>query len=361
MPPKFNAEPTESASQHWLAFEDYVAEHELDEATTIKRFRLTLGKDARWWYEANKAQFQTVVALRSAFKERYSKQTPRSEHVRAFRAISLRPGEKLAAFRNRLDIAAGKANVKDEEDILIQFIEAMPAHMRPHLRAQGHKTLQAAMGMAQAYLTDDSHTQTTPQVMTMAENFVTREDFQLVQEQLRAMSIDNRLRNEDRSADQTRSKSPYRGRAPPSPSRDPRRWRDQRQRSNSRDSRGYWAEERRRSASRDRANGNYPRASRERSQERYFRPAERFSRSTERWNRSEREFNRDQPYRRWDSRDRRSQSREPRDQRPQRGPSPAPQTRRVSFQNDGCHYCKDKSHNWRQCRKFEEEVANQHF
>ena len=42
MPPKGNAEPTERASQHWLAFEDC-------KAATFNRFRLRLGKDARWW------------------------------------------------------------------------------------------------------------------------------------------------------------------------------------------------------------------------------------------------------------------------------------------------------------------------
>ena len=82
-----------------------------------------MGALPRWWYELNKVKFTTLKDLEDASKARYCKQTPRSEHVRKFRTLTLMQGESLTAFRNRLDVAAGKARVTEEEDMVFQFID----------------------------------------------------------------------------------------------------------------------------------------------------------------------------------------------------------------------------------------------
>ena len=272
--------------------------------------------------------------------------------------MTLNQGESLAAFRNRLDVAAGKAGVTEQEDMVYQFIEGMPIHIRTHLRAQAPKTIQTCMQTAQAYLLDDNTTAVTPQVMSIAEAGPSKIEIDnMISAKMEQMLLSaNRW---DRPDSRRESRSPYRGRYP---SRDRTYiWTSDQGRSNSRD-RPYRRDDRRRSNSRDRPDSRSNRQSRQdTSRDRQYSSSSR----DRQYNRRDRQDSRDQQYNRrdrQDSRDRRSSSRDLSKIAQARSPGPQGPRKSVAFRDLHCSYCGEDNHEKRDCFQMQRDTSNNsHF
>lgn len=156
---KFINESSQFATAHWLSFKDFLEDAGLaTDADKIRQFRRTLAGEPRVWFSENEALFTTVKELEKLFKSAYGKTITRQEYLKRFRELSIKSGEELSKYRNRVRSVASKAKITDAEQIMFQFVDGLPAHIRPALRAKRDTTLEECMLTAQALLSEQPST-----------------------------------------------------------------------------------------------------------------------------------------------------------------------------------------------------------
>lgn len=138
LPRKFDGTNRESTSSHYAQYEDYVLEHELDPATAIRRFRLTLSGEARDWISGK--TFRSLKELKDGFISYFSGEHSKEARRHKWEEITLRKNESVEGFLSRLRPLAERLR-KDEEDIQEKLTDCL----KPHLEKQ---TLDAIVLMA---------------------------------------------------------------------------------------------------------------------------------------------------------------------------------------------------------------------
>ena len=109
--PTFYGRDNEDCHSHWLKFQDYIEETNVDENGKVDKFKITLHGDSRMWYEEKKASFITLALLKTAFLANYSLELSQSEWIAQFRALKLKAGESMPAYRKRVKLVAQKAKI----------------------------------------------------------------------------------------------------------------------------------------------------------------------------------------------------------------------------------------------------------
>lgn len=157
-PPLFSGQEHEDCEVHWLKFLDFVDDSRIPQDQQVQKFRTTLNNDARQWYHLNQASFTDLVALKTAFTTTYAKHINRSDLLKQFNSVSLGPSESLLTYKNRVQKLALQAKITDDEMVVMQFIEGLPASVKGIVRARRDNTLEEALKTAQAVYTDSIQT-----------------------------------------------------------------------------------------------------------------------------------------------------------------------------------------------------------
>lgn len=338
--PNFSNLPHESASAHWLAFEDYVEETKVEEAHVVGKFRLTLSGEPRIWYSENKETFENKGTLEKLFKSTYGKAMTRSDYLKQFVSLSIKPNEDLGSYKNRVKSTAAKAKIKDNEQIMLQFIEGLPSHVRIALKAKRDTTLEDCLLTAKALMSETKPV--TPQVFAAQASSTPHQSDLVDQMQSLLLSFQSRSppshHSHSHQSNSHHRRSPHPNHRDQRPSRHSNYYQNDRQRSLSRSS----------SAHRGRSPGD-----------RSY-PTQRFDRSNSRGRSSnqQRHFSRERSSDRF-SAQRRDMSADRRSERRDRS-----NDRSVSFQNRRsgspitCRYCSTPGHKWSECYKLEKALAS---
>ena len=170
-PPSFYGKENEDCEAHWLKFEDFCEDANIQAANKITRFRSTLYADARNWYEVNKESFDTLDNLKKSFFDSYKPEIAEGDLTRKFYSISMESGESLFTYKNRVQLAAQKAKIESQVTMAAQFAAGLPDAIKSTVQAHCHATLSAAYksasaiykapvannAMAMPIMADDSH------------------------------------------------------------------------------------------------------------------------------------------------------------------------------------------------------------
>lgn len=149
-PPIFHGKDNENCDVHWLLFEDYYTENNIPAAQRVRKFRITLKDDARDWYQKNEALFPDLDALKTQFTTAFGRHVSRAELLKQFHSLTLNAGETLPSYGKRVKDLARQAQLTDEELIINQFVEGLPASIKGMVRARRDTTLHDALLTAQA-------------------------------------------------------------------------------------------------------------------------------------------------------------------------------------------------------------------
>ena len=149
-PPTFYGRDNEDCHSHWLKFQDYIEEINVDENAKIGKFKITLHGDSRMWFEDNKASFTTLALLKTAFLANYSLELSQSEWIAQFRALKLKAGESMPAYRKRVKLVAQKAKITNNVMIVSQFVGGLPDALQPHVCGSSSDNLDVVFHAAQA-------------------------------------------------------------------------------------------------------------------------------------------------------------------------------------------------------------------
>ena len=167
--PIFDGVGRNSAKIHWLLFEDYLTETEVDDALKIAKFRITLSGDPREWYEDNKASFTSIAILKTLFLNEYSPEESRAEYLRQLQTIKMGDKENLLDYKKRVFRTAVKAKLKDDADLITtQFVAGLPDSIRNHVRSRRDESLDDAYKTAQAVMVEKP-TVVTPDSLLVAQ------------------------------------------------------------------------------------------------------------------------------------------------------------------------------------------------
>jgi hypothetical protein len=328
---RFSNKQGEYAVAHWIAYNDLCTIAEISDNDKVNLFKITLLGEPRIWFNDNKDSFTDIATLERAFKNTYGKIVSREEYLKQFRNASMKEGEDISQFRNRVRTLAAKAKITDPELVLFTFIDGMPAHIRPALRAIKDKSIDECMLTARALLSEQpassvsqifAATQQNPTANVSNDLADRMENLLLTYQKSHHHDHDHpRKSNHDSYADHRQSRSRYSDRH-----------------TTRRSSRSY---------------------SRGRSYHRHGDSS--FSRQNSRSHSRGRVSDKSPSYNHYDhqrrspsqSRDRRSRSRD------------TTVDRKVSFQRSQspiiCDVCKTPGHPWRQCRKLQKAIASNNF
>ncbi|MEY3028235.1 MAG: hypothetical protein RIQ77_318 [Pseudomonadota bacterium] len=320
VPTKFAGKGDISATAHWLSFLDYldfegIQQNENYVAEVTKRFKTTLTGQARQWFEESGKNALSLDDLQNRFKARFGVATSRMDSYMAFHGIKMRPNEALSDYRHRIEAAASKAKITDNEVILHVFCAGFPDPYRTTIMSRRDNSLEEAFKTAQIVMSPSQQANQPNPVMLSCQVESPTPPAQPQLEKSLAPICDkledlvlsfDKLSLKDRITD---------------------RQSDSRKRSTSRSRR----EHPNRSRSRERFRSRTP-SYRGRSNDRNYDRNRSFSRERS-LSRNGRNFNR-------------ASSKSPR-----RYKSPAPPDRKITFADDVCTFCNKRGHLWRQCYK----------
>lgn len=352
--PNFSNQPHEKASAHWLAFEDYCDELKVQAADQVKKFRLTLSGEPRVWFKENQRSFSTednaenVNILERLFKSTYGKAMSRSDYLKQIVSIAIKPDEDLGAYRNRVQSTAAKARITDQEQIMIHFIEGLPAHVRIALKAKRDANLEECMLTARALM---SETKAPTSQLFSAQHSSVDQHRDIVDQMQSLLLSFNHSKSSDHSSDHRQSRRPFKH----SPHSQSSHY------SHSRNNQNYHPQSSRPSQfSRQRSHSRSDSNNRGRSPSIDSRYGQRFDRSNSRGrsSRPQRQFSRERSSDRYATDKRRDLSSDKRSDRRDRSTE-----RSVSFQRRSnspitCRFCNIAGHKWSECFKLEKAIAN---
>ena len=132
---KFGNLPNQHAIAHFMSYKSLVEYMEMTPADAIKFFPVSLKGEPLVWFNTHKAALSTLAIIEKEFKSMYTTTVSREEYLKRFKAIALETSEDLTKYRNRVTNLAAKSQIVDQELIKFHFIDGLPSHIRPALRA----------------------------------------------------------------------------------------------------------------------------------------------------------------------------------------------------------------------------------
>jgi hypothetical protein len=149
LPAPFDANPNDSAVNHFEKYKDYVALHGLTDQQAIQRFRLTLSGLPRRWIKNR--EFPSLDALEKAFVSQYSPFKSREAVIRALSQIKYLSGQSLHKYLSDIRELADRVG-HTEEQIRDVFLNGLPDALRAGLLLHSFDGLEDLVDKAQKFV-----------------------------------------------------------------------------------------------------------------------------------------------------------------------------------------------------------------